>query len=120
MAKASFEPVPKSAEAVRDWVRSCLAERPELDGEAVGGLAAELAASAIERSRLSFEVWLYDLADRVRVEVDDFSTVLPASEAAPLSTADRAAAVVAAVSDKWGIEPTTLGRHMWFELAAAP
>jgi hypothetical protein len=117
--KATFEPVPKSAMAARRFVADCLAPGGDHDIALVVLLANELATNAIVHSRLTFEVTVDLTATCVKISVDDLSAVLPVvGRPSDEGTGGRGLAMIAAIADRWGIEPTPAGKRTWFELCA--
>jgi hypothetical protein len=115
--QASFEPVPQSARAARNFVRTCLSSAAGLDTDMVVLLATELATNAILHSRLSFVVSVELLPDCVHVGVEDLSAVLPVpGQAADSDVGGRGLAMVATAAHRWGIEPTEVGKRSWFEV----
>jgi anti-sigma regulatory factor (Ser/Thr protein kinase) len=61
-------------------------------------------------------------AGRLRVEVVDGSSTLPAAPVpAPLDAeGGRGLVLVEALADRWGVERRAEGKCLWFELAAVP
>jgi anti-sigma regulatory factor (Ser/Thr protein kinase) len=115
---AAFEPVPGNAKAAREFVRSRLTDRPCQDQDLAVLLVSELATNAIIHVGRPFKVAV-DLSSpaRIWVGVDDPSPLQ--SEPGPIditATGGRGLFLVAAMADRWGIEPTPAGKRAWFEL----
>jgi anti-sigma regulatory factor (Ser/Thr protein kinase) len=116
---ATFAPVPENAVAVRRFVAGCLAGRPEPEVDLAVLLASELATNAIIHVGLPFTVQVDLFGTCIWVGVDDASAVLAAPlHVDPLSTSGRGMAMVEALADRWGIEPTASGKRAWFELCS--
>ncbi len=81
---------------------------------------SELVTNAVLHGREPLVVVL-DLADgRLRVEVCDGSAVSPSfSMLDPAAVTGRGLLLVASCSDRWGVEPTSTGKTVWFELDAS-
>ena len=57
--------------------------------------------------------------DRLKVSVHDHDPRLPVvADAGPLATCGRGLAMVAAVSESWGVRPDESGKVVWFSLPA--
>jgi anti-sigma regulatory factor (Ser/Thr protein kinase) len=115
--KATFEPVPESARAAREFVRRCLPSRDGLDHETILLLASELASNAIIHAQQVFDVWVEFLPPGVRVGVDDPSPALPIPrQPGPLEIGGRGLAMIEALADRWGTEATPTGKRVWFQI----
>lgn len=56
----------------------------------------------------------------LRVEVVDHGAGMPAAQVVPADAlSGRGLAIVDAVADRWGIQPTSTGKRVWFELSDA-
>ena len=114
---AAFEPEPGNAKAARDFVRSRLADRPGQDQDLAVLLVSELATNAIIHVGRPFKVTVALSPARIWVGVDDPSPLRP--EPGPIdfsATSGRGLFLVAAMANRWGIEPTPAGKRAWFEL----
>ena len=119
MHKTRFEPDPDSAKAARDFVRTCLSGATGLDLDMILLLTTELATNAIFHTQLTFEVSVELSESCARVSVDDRNAVLPAyTPVDGTDTCGRGLPMVEAAADRWGIEPTALGKRAWFEMCA--
>lgn len=108
-----FEPEPQSAQAVRRFVEDALAGASSLDDVVLA--ASEFAANVIRHAQTRFTVRLISADDRVRVEVSDGSSIVPAVE--DLSESHRGLRMIDAISTQWGVEATEEGKTIWAEIA---
>lgn len=111
-----FEPEPESALAVRRFVEGALTGAPSLDDIVLA--ASEFAANVIRHARTPFTVRLISADDKVRVEVSDGSSIIPAVE--DLSETYRGLRMIDAVSTQWGVDATETGKTVWAEFADTP
>lgn len=107
-----FEPEPQSAQAVRRFVEGALPGISPLDDDIVLA-ASEFAANVIRHARTRFTVSLITDDDRVRLEVSDGSSIIPAVE--DLSESFRGLRMIEEISTRWGVEATRDGKTMWAE-----
>lgn len=118
LAQASFEPETVSASQARRFVAETL-ESWGRDGVAhtASLLVTELAANAVLHAGTTFRVVIQEMPERVRVEVHDANAVLPARRRYSTTAATgRGLVLVEAMSADWGVEPTAVGKLVWFEL----
>ncbi|MFJ3856152.1 ATP-binding protein [Streptomyces sp. NPDC090085] len=112
---------PKSAPAARRLVGHALTLWDcEAVADAVAVVTGELVANAIEHGdALVFRLSVARPSqDVVRVWVTDRSHGQPAPrQAADDDEGGRGLAIVAALADDWGIEPTRWGKRVWAEIA---
>ena len=114
---AAFEPVPANAQAAREFVRSRLTNRSGPDQDLAVLLVSELATNAIIHVGRPFKVTVDVSPARLWVGVDDLSPLR--SEPGPIdvsATSGRGLFLVAAMANRWGIEPKPAGKRAWFEL----
>jgi anti-sigma regulatory factor (Ser/Thr protein kinase) len=117
--RATFEPVPESAKAARDFVRGCLPGGAGGPGDVVALLASELATNAIVHARSNFVVWVEVGPHCVRVGVEDASPALPVIRPdGHADTGGRGLAIIDALADRWGAESTPKGKRTWFQISA--
>jgi anti-sigma regulatory factor (Ser/Thr protein kinase) len=119
---AVFGPVASSAGAARRFLRHKLEELhvPEPPAEATVLLTNELISNAVLHARTDMELRLSRSDQRVRVEVHDGNTRQPSAAVPPQdATSGRGLLLVEALADRWGIEGTTNGKVVWFELPIA-
>ena len=114
---ATFEPVPGSVRAAREFVRGQLSARPAHDRDLAVLLVSELATNAIIHVGQPFEVRVDLSSMGIWVGVDDSNPILPPrTEAVTPDIGGRGLPLIAAIADRWGIDPTTTGKRAWFEL----
>jgi anti-sigma regulatory factor (Ser/Thr protein kinase) len=96
------------------------AVRGVLTGEALETarlLVSELVTNAVLHAGSEACVEVTASADVVRVEVHDASAAMPRRRRPrPLQPGGRGLQLVAALSSRWGAEPTPGGKVVWFEL----
>jgi two-component sensor histidine kinase len=114
--KAFFEPLPRSAQEVRAFVRdACQAWHLPADAPVL--MVDELATNAITHARTAFWVSARPQANGLRVEVGDGNPRLPAlAEVGPEAESGRGLSIVAALARRWGAEPCQAGKTGWFEV----
>jgi anti-sigma regulatory factor (Ser/Thr protein kinase) len=117
---ARLEPVPTSAGEARRLIRQALAEA----GETAAVDAAELAVSELVTNAILHAVTPVELSvevssDTVTVSVRDWSPKLPTRRTwGPQSTTGRGLALVASVTDAFGVEPQEpTGKAVWFRVS---
>jgi hypothetical protein len=104
MHRATFEPVPASARAARQFVGDYLSASDATGGlDLVLVLVSELATNSIVHARTVFDVWVDVTGRGVRVGVDDLDDTLPAP------TPKRSRSRPAAVDWRWSRRPQTVG-----------
>jgi anti-sigma regulatory factor (Ser/Thr protein kinase) len=111
-----FEPDPQSAQAVRRFVEHALAGASALDDVVLA--ASEFAANVIRHAQTPFTVRLNTDEERVRLEVSDGSSIIPAVE--DLSESYRGLRMIEAISSRWGVEATESGKTVWAEFSMIP
>ncbi len=81
-------------------------------------LASELVANAVRHGESDVEIMIRLNGDAVRVEVRDRSGGdALRREATEDAESGRGLALVEALSEAWGVDPTPEGKSVWFELA---
>jgi len=111
---ASFEPDPRSVREARQFVGSHVT-RPDLreTGEL---LVSELTTNALRHGFGRFEVRVR-AEPRVRVDVRDGSTVMPAPmDLNANHDSGRGLQIVSRLATAWGAEEVGQGKVVWFEL----
>lgn len=115
---ARFGPDGASASAARRFVADTLASW-DLAGleEMATLLVSELVGNVILHAGTHLDVELRRSSGVLRVIVRDRSSVLPTRKHySPTSTTGRGLGLVEDVAMRWGVEPTTDGKAVWFEL----
>jgi anti-sigma regulatory factor (Ser/Thr protein kinase) len=104
----------RARQAVTDWLNAlgCSSERHH----GLVLVVSELVTNAVVHARSAPEVLATHRRRRVRVEVFD-DDVSPPVVRAPsiLDSGGFGLAMVAALSDRWGWEPTATGKRVWAE-----
>jgi anti-sigma regulatory factor (Ser/Thr protein kinase) len=105
---------PVARAALRDLLQgTALASRLD-DGELA---ISELVTNAVLHGRSPLTLRIELLQDRVRVEVWDGSPLSPSfSMLDPTAVTGRGLMLISAASDRWGVEPASEGKCVWFEL----
>jgi signal transduction histidine kinase len=86
--------------------------------EEVTLLVSELASNAVRHAGTPFTVSLQCDGTIVRVEVADDSSGMPVAQRPPPDAiTGRGLLIVDALATRWGVEPTSSGKTVWFELA---
>lgn len=113
----SFPPHPSSARAARRFVRDELGPVGDVAGVAEL-LVSELATMVIRRSEQEFTVAVDRTTFGVRVTiVDPSATAKRPSDPRTEDAGARGLRVVAALAQRWAVDPAEDGVRMWFELA---
>jgi anti-sigma regulatory factor (Ser/Thr protein kinase) len=98
-------------------VREALVGLPEEVVEVAALLANELAANAVAHGEGSISLTMETDSDCVRVAVTDEGTVLPViQETSPTAESGRGLSLVDALATRWGVDPASPGKSVWFEL----
>ncbi len=110
--------VGRARRLVADACQGC----PSVDLQVAQLLASELVTNAIQHGRGRITLAIQQRAEDLRVEVaDEADETVPAPAAGdPLQTSGRGLAMVAALSQGWGVERNAAARQkvVWFHLAA--
>ena len=109
---------PASVATARRLVRHATASWGAGDVEdTVALLATELVANAVRHGGDDIDIVIRVADECVRVEVRDSSDVLPTKrDMSDDRESGRGVALVDALSEAWGCDPTTDGKTVWFEL----
>jgi anti-sigma regulatory factor (Ser/Thr protein kinase) len=111
--RCHFESVPAARRFVRDVLRNQSSD--VLDAAEL--MASELATNCVQHAQTSFELAIDDKQARIRVEVRDTGYGRPVPQSpAPTDRTGRGLRIVEAMSDTWGIEPSSSGKTVWFTL----
>ena len=115
-----LDPVPEAAPKARAALRRLVAGTSlaaRLDDAQLA--LSELVTNAVLHGREPLVVVLRLAADGLRVEVRDGSPVSPSfSLLDPTAVTGRGLLLISALCDRWGVEPRTGGKSVWFELQA--
>lgn len=100
---------------MRRFVRSVLP--PTDQSEDVVLAVSELAANVVRHASTPYTVNLSVDDRRVRIEVSDGASIIPAVD--ELSDSKFGLRIVETLSSDWGVELTTDGKTVWAEFAVA-
>ena len=116
-ASQRFDPVFESVRAARRFVITCLKDHDE-DTVADGALlVSELATNAVMHAGTRYTVTVVTTGDCVRVSVADEGVAMPQRRHyGEHATTGRGLAMVEEASASWGVDPTSAGKVVWFEL----
>ncbi len=118
VARADFPPGSLSASAARRFVTATLQDwgRDDIADIAVL-LVGELVANVVLHAGTAFDVIIQRADSRVRIEVCDSDVQLPARKHySATSTTGRGLMLVEDLAASWGVQPTSDGKFVWFEL----
>jgi anti-sigma regulatory factor (Ser/Thr protein kinase) len=80
-------------------------------------MTSELATNCVQHAQTCFELAIDDAERQIRVEVRDVGQGRPRRQSpSPTDRTGRGLLIVEAMSDNWGIEPTSRGKTVWFTL----
>jgi len=113
-----FRGRPESVTAARRFVRDVLRDQSREIVDAAELMACELATNCVQHAQSDFELAIHS-KDQIRVEVRDTNRGRPVLRfPAPEDPSGRGLRIVQAMSDTWGIIPSTDGKTVWFALSA--
>lgn len=115
-ARSDFEADPSSVRAVRRFVAQALKGFPGVDDVVLA--ASELASNVVKHARTPYRIKAEAVGERVRLEVSDGTSILPAVE--ELSESKRGLRIIEALSDQWGVELSAGGKTVWVEFSSRP
>ncbi len=112
-----LEPVVQSTPMARHWVAAHLRDLQPETAECAALLTSELVTNAVLHAATPLCVTLHLMADRIRVDVADGSTVVPSHKdfAADAATG-RGLTLFNTLASDWGVQPVPGGKIVWFEL----
>ena len=112
-----FRCQPESVPAARRFIRDVLQDQSRDVLEAAELMASELATNCVQHARTGFELVINDEERNIRVEVRDTGDGRPVPRSpAPTDRTGRGLMIVEAMSDAWGIDPSSCGKTVWFTL----
>jgi anti-sigma regulatory factor (Ser/Thr protein kinase) len=107
----------ESVPAARRFVRDALSGQARDILDAAELMTSELVTNCVQHAQTSFELAIDDAERRIRVEVRDTGQGRPVRQTpAPTDRTGRGLLIVEAMSDAWGIEPSSAGKTVWFTL----
>lgn len=113
-AERAFEAEESTIRVVRRFVGDSLAGVPAVADVVLA--ASELATNVIRHAETTFTVQISNEGNRIRLEVSDGSSIVPAVE--DLASHGRGLRVVSGLSDRWGVEAGENGKTVWAEFDA--
>lgn len=123
-ARVRVEPDPAQVRRLRDLLRRLLASwriEDAVESDDVLLLATEVTANAIRHARTEAIAAIRYLGDRLRIEVTDRSSVLPQRRSAGTAAeSGRGMHLVEALASEWGVDATTVGKRVWFDVPVTP
>ena len=103
---------------MRRFVRDVLKDQPPEILDAAELMACELATNCVRHAHTDFELAIHSQA-QIRVEVRDTDQGRPTLRSpTPEEPSGRGLLIVEAMSDTWGIIPSSTGKTVWFALQA--
>ena len=117
-----LEPSAGSAGAARDVLRDALREAGrERWRDAAEVALSEAATNVVLHAHTSFEVRIEVASDEVRVEVRDFSSMIPVQRGSDeQATTGRGMALIAALTAECGVRVLPEGKVVWFAVRDEP
>jgi serine/threonine-protein kinase RsbW len=113
-----FRARPESVPAVRGFVRDALRDQPRDVVDAVELMACELATNCVRHAHTDFELTVH-AQDEIRVEVRDTNHGRPQVQfPPPEQPSGRGLRIVEAMSETWGVIPSSSGKTVWFAVSA--
>jgi anti-sigma regulatory factor (Ser/Thr protein kinase) len=108
---------PGSVAVVRQFVRQTLGALDAATVEDGVLLTGEIASNVVEHARTDYQVRVTMRAGRVRIEVADGSSVLPAvRDLANDADRGRGLLLLERIATEWGVDQRPNGKAVWFEL----
>ena len=108
---------PESVPAARRFVRDVLSDQSREVLDAAELMTTELATNCVQHAQTCFELAIDAAQREIRVEVRDVGSGRPTRRSpAPTRPHGPGPAIVEAMSDTWGIEPSPRGKTVWFTL----
>jgi anti-sigma regulatory factor (Ser/Thr protein kinase) len=117
MSTLHLEPAVESTPVARHWVAAHLRDVPAEVAECAGLLTSELVTNAVLHAGTPMCVTLHILPDRIRVDVADGDTSLPAlKDYGREAATGRGLTLFSTLASDWGVQPVDGGKIVWFEL----
>ena len=116
-ATRSFRCQPEAVTAARRFVRDVLSDQSLEVVQAAELMTSELATNCVRHAQTGFELAVDDAQREIRVEVRDVGQGRPVLQSpSPTDRTGRGLVIVEAMSDAWGVEPSSRGKTVWFTL----
>lgn len=109
--REDFQPEPDSAREVRQFVSEALPGIGRIDDVVLA--ASELASNVIRHARTPFTVRVTSRKGRIRLEVWDGSSIIPAVQ--DLSDSKRGLLLIETLAESWGVDLVENGKVVWAE-----
>jgi anti-sigma regulatory factor (Ser/Thr protein kinase) len=107
----------ESVPAARRFVRDALRGQAREILDAAELMTSELATNCVRHAQTGFELAIDDAQRPIRVEVRDVGQGRPMLQSpSPTDRTGRGLVIVEAMSDAWGVEPSSRGKTVWFTL----
>jgi GAF domain-containing protein len=117
MSTIHLEPIVESTPTARHWVTAHLHDIPGDVSECAALLTSELVTNAVLHAATPFTVTLHLMADRIRIDVADGSSVVPSiKDYATDAATGRGLTLFNTLASAWGVQPAIGGKIVWFEL----
>jgi serine phosphatase RsbU (regulator of sigma subunit)/transcriptional regulator with GAF, ATPase, and Fis domain/anti-sigma regulatory factor (Ser/Thr protein kinase) len=117
MPTLRLDPVVESTPRARHWVTAQLLDVPSDVTECAALLTSELVTNAVLHAATPFTVTLHLMADRIRVDVADGSTVVPSmKDYATDAATGRGLTLFNTLASNWGVQLVAGGKIVWFEI----
>jgi anti-sigma regulatory factor (Ser/Thr protein kinase) len=112
-----FPPEPDSSRASRRFVHDALETWGcrELN-DVAQLLTTELVTNVVMHARTDVAVLIIWEHDVLRVEIRDGSSIIPTIRDLPSTEGGYGLRIIDAMSDTWGVETTSHGKAVWFQL----
>ncbi|MCW3068849.1 MAG: hypothetical protein JWL67_1474 [Solirubrobacterales bacterium] len=112
-----FRYEPEAVTAARRFVREVLSDQSPQTVEAAELMTSELATNCVRHARTGFEVTIRSRGE-IRIEVRDTGGGQPTRlSPEPRAPSGRGLLIVEALSDSWGVIPSSEGKTVWFTVA---
>lgn len=119
MSVLALPPMTESVPVARQFVRDAL-EGSDVDLDTATLLVSEVVTNAVLHARSPVTVSVTSREDVARIEVSDGSPVPPRLHTfSSTSATGRGLRLVEQLSRDWGVELSTDGKTVWFEVGAA-
>lgn len=116
MATRRFHCASESVSAARRFVREALRDQPPEITQAAELMTSELVTNSVRHAHTGFELTIHS-QEEIRVEVRDTGAGTPTLlSPTPHDPSGRGLRIVEAMSNTWGITPTSDGKTVWFTL----
>jgi two-component sensor histidine kinase len=120
-AERRFTPEPSSAREARQFVINSGWSDDDETNMRLAAVVSELVTNAILHARTPFSVKVTKNETKIRVDVSDESSEIPAARPYDISeVTGRGLHIVDALTERWGFFKSADGKTVWFEMAREP